>query len=198
MACRLWDSVVELDSVPPPVPSQAASPSIREASTTSNSTDEDFVDQLFTAFGAEDDMSDDLGAALPEPASVVSTEEKVHQRPDPELMERLSEALAVLPKEMQEQIVDRLIASITSTALFGGNGSATKAVDVIPDKPLEVVDTEEAAADVVIAQTPEEPGMPLAAATLASLLSYYSNMVKHSDGNSNSAVKTIPVIPCHA
>merc|ERR1712038_319188 len=35
--------------------------------------------------------------------------------PDPELMAKLSDALAVLPKEIQEMLVNRLISTITSS-----------------------------------------------------------------------------------
>ena len=177
--------------------------STRESSTATNMTDVDFVDQLFTVFGSDEEPAvpslmpamEDLPA--PEPVGSFSYHQpqtsNLGNRPDTDLMERLSEALAVLPKEMQEQIVNRLIASIMS------NKPTPERRSTVP--------ADEEADDVLPAPTPDDDdqviGMPLAAATLASLLSYYSNLVQEAKSNqdskhNSSAVKTIPVIPCHA
>ena len=50
-------------------------------------------------------------------------------------MDRLSEALAVLPKAMQEQIVERLIVAITTTDLY----TAPIPANVVP--PSQQADT---------------------------------------------------------
>jgi DNA polymerase III delta subunit len=110
-------------------------------------------------------------------------------RPDAELMDRLSEALAVLPKDMQEQIVNRLIDSILSNAM--PVTTTTRAV-IVPSKHDDEDQTPQA-----VATPANDLGMPLAAATLASLLTYYSNLVKNNTVN-EKPVKTLPVIPCHA
>jgi len=170
-----------------PLPSPQTS--MRVTSNTSTMTDTDFVDQLFDVFGADAEQAD----VMPEPAQVSSFHRgqpplKPDNHPDAELMDRLSEALAVLPKDMQHQIVNRLIASITSN-LVATTTSTTKDIVVVPPKM-----------DDAVPQTPDF-GMPLAAVTLASLLSYYSNLVKENQAdtpNQPTVVKTIPVIPCHA
>lgn len=174
------------------VPIPSPTPSARVSSSASNMTDSDFVDQLFDAFGEND--GDDM--ALPEPAVVTSGPSyPMDNRPDPRLMDRLSEALAVLPKGMQEQIVNRLIANITSNSLVGnGDQSTVSSMPKHDDDDMEHV--------VLAQQTPDEEviGMPLAAATLASLLSYYSNLVKDKQDRdaSKPTVKPIPVVPCLA
>jgi HSF-type DNA-binding len=122
-------------------------------------------------------------------------------RADPELMDRLSEALAVLPKEMQEQIVERLIAAITTTDIFAAPSN------IVPYRKQQQSEssTDDASGDEDQAS---EVGMPLAAATLAALLSHYSEQVKkhlpptsasaNKDKVARSGVKSIPVIPVHA
>ncbi|CAB9504019.1 Heat stress transcription factor [Seminavis robusta] len=136
-------------------------------------------------------------------------------RADPELMDRLSEALAVLPKAMQEQIVERLIAAITTTDLY----TAPMPANVVPagqqgessamedDKSVASKDDQEKSSPAAVG----EIGMPLAAATLAALLGHYSEQVKKQRSSSPSSscsankskasrtgVKDIPVIPVHA
>merc|ERR1711862_506124 len=183
----------------PPAPE----PLERETSTVS---DEDFVDKLFTVFAnPEDSLLDPMveeqptPVVLPKQESILpdialskpkEVEEKFEPnkqrkgRPDPELMERLSDALAVLPKEMQESIVERLISSITTTELL-------PTPELKEDKAEELHQSVEQQIG-----SPVPPAMPLAAATLAALLSHYSAVVKESKTNSN--VKPIPVIPVHA
>ena len=188
-------------------------PTSRESSTDTNLTDTDFVDQLFTVFGDEGKqpssstktMEEELPA--PEPVGSFSypplnTSSTTDNRPDSELMERLSEALAVLPKDMQEQIVNRLIASIVSTNNKPMSITTTRSTVPSDEDATAITDDDKAL------QTPETDviGMPLAAATLASLLSYYSNLVQETKAHQqqhdskHSAVKaSIPVaIPCHA
>lgn len=102
------DSIVFPGVASLPVPDEAVSarpaPSTptRETSTTSQVSDNDFVDDLFDAFAA---------GVIPEPSPVKVT---VNQ-PDPELMKRLGDALMLLPHGTQVMIVDRLVAAITGT-----------------------------------------------------------------------------------
>jgi hypothetical protein len=97
----------------------------RETSACSELSDQGFVDQLFTAFKTEDFEFDEMEQnvdAVPPSSSTCSNPTKDNNnnvnvnvnRPDPALMERLSEALAMLPRDIQELIVDRLIQAITS------------------------------------------------------------------------------------
>jgi hypothetical protein len=90
---------------------------------------DDFVDELIASFG------DESMEVFPEP--VLSMNPTAHfpyddseneilenkllshspehlNAPDPELISRLSEALTILPRDMQELLVNRLIATITS------------------------------------------------------------------------------------
>jgi hypothetical protein len=187
-----------------PIPPQQ--PPTRASSTASNMTDSDFVDQLFDVF-ARDEPEETLPEPVVVPSATPITRHYNDNRPDPQLMERLSEALAVLPKSMQEQIVNRLIDNITSTAVT----TKEPAVSVPGYNQMENDDDDDDDYDmmdqVVLAHQPQTPEhkaieMPLAAATLASLLSYYSKLVKEQqeeDGKAHKpAVKPIPVIPCHA
>jgi HSF-type DNA-binding len=190
-------------------------------------SDDNSADRVFNEFEAEDALIDlchnsdeimeDTTAAhlLPDPStgqaplaapfeplpgtSTISREVRRKDRADPELMDRLSEALAVLPKSMQEQIVERLIAAITTTDLFASSSARKEQIAVETEQEsISLSDDEEG----TNANTPEV-GMPLAAATLAALLSHYSAQVKKSkesskDNASRSGVKSIPVIPVHA
>jgi len=124
--------------------------------------------------------------------------------PDIELMNRLSEALSVLPRNMQELIVERLVSAIMNTvSMDKAFGVATPpktapTTNLVPnEKPMPAKVSPSLLIDVNsnIETTPDALiGMPLAAATLAALLSHYSSQVKAQ----NDLQKTIPVIPVHA
>ena len=196
-------------------------PAARESSIDSNMTDNDFVDQLFTVFAGGSDEGTTppvTGEALQdfsfEPAESTPTRQthvsrRNSNRPNEELMDRLSEALADLPKEMQEQIVNRLIASITAGTIVDAAVTPEKAEasQVPSDEASSISSNNDETQSVVPAQTSFKDqkviGMPLAAATLASLLSYYSDLVQATKASrdakhASSGVKSIPVIPCHA
>jgi len=210
---------------------------IRETSQTSDLSDQGFVDTLFTAFKGEDEDNDDvMGDVInlaegpdvdtdsmklnespwlnssPLSASTSSLDDDndtIKQRPRYELMNRLSDALSLLPREIQELIVDRLIQAITSPkeireclqvteALKDVVATATATTASLPtsvplspkrrsavsyDESAMMTDDERstAAASVVPASTQTtpsvkpvpNPSLPLAAATLAALLSQY-------------------------
>jgi hypothetical protein len=175
----------------------------RETSNTSEITDAEFVNQLFTTFN--DDQSDDeLPFSLD--SSILSSDpvlmppiEPVRaiindNRPDPELMQRLGDALMLLPRETQEMIINRLIKAITST-----DGLDNAITDT-----MECVEKTNSAAVVVEDKLPMTPepvseatvSTPLAAATFAALMRHYS---QHMHGKCQKNVpKSIPVIPVHA
>ena len=111
----------ELDSLP--LPARVPFFSRQDSSM----SDSEFVDQLFTAFNEEDFLEE---STLPD------NNTSNNNRPDPKLMKRLSDALELLPKSIQELIVDRLISSITSgidavvkEATNGGKALPTTADD---------------------------------------------------------------------
>ena len=122
------------------------------------------------------------------------------QRPDPQLMERLAEALSVLPKQMQEQIVERIISAITTSnlSLFpphnnkntGEEGHDGVPTNVVPHSSSKSID------DSLLPDDYDEEGCSTttsashsthrqqhhhhsrAAATLAALLDHYSAEIK--------------------
>jgi heat shock transcription factor 2 len=203
---------------------------LRETSQTSDLSDEGFVDTLFTAFKGDEDGDDVMGDVIDLAAGpdidtesmklndspwlnsspfADSTSEDAgvkKQRPRAELMNRLSDALSLLPREIQELIVDRLIQAITSPKEIReslqvtealkdvvSNATADRLPTSVPQSPRHVAsscddsalmtddDRSTAAASVVPALSPTtpspksvpNPSLPLAAATLAALLSQY-------------------------
>ena len=114
-------------------------------------------------------------------------------------MKRLSDALELLPKNMQEMIVNRLIAAITSTDFLTDvkdNSEQKKVAAAGKALPQAMVQVEEEAQE-----QPQQTTMPLAAATLAALLHHYTTHIKELSGSSpgkKQLQKTIPVIPVHA
>jgi hypothetical protein len=177
-----------------------------------SSADLEFVDQLFTAFHEDEDVADWLiahndqamndveGMALPNEGN----------RPDPELMRRLSDALQLLPRDIQEMIVNRLIEAITSTEGLD--------LPIVPESPATATPTPPtysampAACKMDVkkvasaAKSPSQQPLPLAAATLAALLHHYSSQIKESSSSpqptklqtSKKNINTLPVIPVHA
>mmetsp|Transcript_573 Transcript_573/g.815 ORF Transcript_573/g.815 Transcript_573/m.815 type:complete len:447 (+) Transcript_573:159-1499(+) len=173
----------------------------RETSQSSQLSDDAFVDQLFTAFGNEDPL--DLEETL------VSTEDKKpnvfeNNRPDPALMDKLSDALTVVPKDVQEMIVDRLVNAITSSDSMSKNLEAatalSKAAKVDASNVIESVEQE--CPGIMQAASQENQhqkvaaAMPLAAATLAAMLSQYGSHAK--EGKIGIQQKSLPIIPIHA
>jgi len=202
---------------------------MRQTSQTSDLSDQVFVDTLFTAFKGEDEDSDDVMgdvidlAAGPDvdtesmklndspwlnssplsdsTSDLDSLDDATQQPPRAELMNRLSDALSLLPREIQELIVDRLIQAITSPKEIREHLQVSEALKAtteslptsVPQSPRRstasfddsamMTDDERstAAASVVPALTPAtlstnpvpNPSLSLAAATLAALLSQY-------------------------
>ena len=182
------------DVTPPSIPSPMHVSEDREVSNTSELSDDGFVDQLFTAFKTEEFEFDETESVLP------INDKVMDNRPRPELMEKLSDALSLLPRDIQEMIVDRLIEAITSPKQIQESIFASKCLDTIkgtgakallpstvPQSP-EYKDQEEAS---------KNPSIPLAAATLAALLSQYGQVQKGGK-QQQQAHKTLPVIPVHA
>lgn len=121
-------------------------------------------------FGAEEEVLEVGAAVMPN-----------DNKPDAVLMERLSEALMLLPREIQEIIVEKLIDAITSSSLPG------KKVSTHAEKIPHSVD--ESAEE-------DETALPLAASTLAALLQHCGAQL--SGKTLKSLEKSIPVIPIHA
>lgn len=179
-----------------------------------SSSDMEFVDQLFNAFHEGEDVADWLMAHNDQVMSDDDTFGLANEknRPDPELMRRLSDALQLLPRDIQEMIVNRLIEAITST-----EGLALPIISESPATaalapPTAVAPSISPKADIKKgAAAPKSPSqqqqpLPLAAATLAALLHHYSNQIKESASSSQPTklqaskknINTLPVIPVHA
>lgn len=193
------EGVDSLALIPPaPMPFEES----RESSLDSN----EFVDQLFAAFHEDDGLLVSIDGSAStwderNTAPVDAIPAVISNRPDPELMQRLSDALELLPKETQGMIIDRLITAITSTDFLAS---------VISSDPKKLAGSSKAPPKVE-EQLPPQP-TPLAAATFAALLQHYTNQLKESNsrrngGSSSEAAqssakkqlqKTIPVIPVHA
>lgn len=173
-------SAMDLDSFPLPPSIPSPMPLVDRTSTSSTElSDEGFVDQLFTAFKTEDYV--DFFEAEPLTDSRDETD-KDSNRPSPELMNRLSDALSALPRDIQELIVDRLIQAITSPK-------------EIQEKIAAVTQKDEAKStiQVVPSKDPKQiANLQLAAATLAALLSQCSGETKQQ-----SHTKAL-LIPVHA
>jgi hypothetical protein len=180
-------------SVPEPVRIGSTSP------VSSTATDNEFVDSLFDVFSQDLDVEllDDV--VMEEQASLPSVSSKVndaYDHPDPELMRRLGDALMLLPKEIQEMIVDRLIAAIMNTDI-AANKTAVAAVEEEVHKFEEAIPVTEEDCDVEEMKPKErrmETRLPLAAATLAALLHHYSTEFA---AKSHQKHNRIPVIPVH-
>lgn len=198
----------EMDIPAPEMPSpMPLSPESSNATELTQISDNEFVDQLFTAF-KEDEVEEVYEEAfkldapleaplLALPPVVASKIEYYKNGPDQELMTRLGDALMLLPKETQEMIVDRLIAAITSTdSLENVSWNPVASLKEAPAKPAKVVSMK--LPPSAVPQSPpdmQEAQLPLAAATLAALLHHYSAQLKGK--SPHSMEKTIPVIPVH-
>ena len=177
------------DPVPlsnPEVPPVPVTSSMARETSEGEVSDTDFVNQLFTAFEEGDD-----GLLPLEGDSQTSQVPPNSSNPDPELMRRLGDALAVLPRGVQEMIVERLIKSITSTDFVESCVQQAATVEDIADSSV-VSHTEEA----TICDKSVVNAVPLAAATFAALLQHYTTQVQGK--NVKNISKTLPIIPAHA
>lgn len=179
-------TAMELDAFPLPPSMPSPMPVVdRTCSSSSELSDEGFVDQLFTAFKTEELVEFDEGETLPDAPSSSSSSEN---RPRPELMNRLSDALSALPREIQELIVDRLIHAITSPTNIQEN------LAILSKTVSEKQQKEQAQPPVSPTKDPKQiANLQLAAATLAALLSQCGGEAGLQDAHSKALL-----IPVHA
>jgi HSF-type DNA-binding len=218
-------SSMELDEmIALPVPSMPSVPVphgvVRETSTSTQGSDLAFVDTFFTSF--KDEPANDFDdvfiqdadvpphfSHLPTTSTARETTEQysINERPDPELMKRLGDALMLLPRDTQEMIINRLIAAITSADFISNISSSSSSANNEVSQQ-QIIEGKAIVQDVV-ADAPqtsdeeEKAPYPLAAATLAALLKHYSSQLQRGETsastNKNGPVaKSIPVIPVHA
>lgn len=181
---------MELDdtfALPPSIPSPM--PVVDRTTSSSELSDEGFVDQLFTAFKTED-FDFDESETIPK-----SSDEKETNRPRPELMNKLSDALSVLPRDIQELIVDRLVQAITSPKEIQENISAANALTQVDKKDEASAVPATTTTTMAPTKDPKQiANLQLAAATLAALLSQCGGELKQPKDSHN---KTL-LIPVHA
>jgi HSF-type DNA-binding len=180
-------------------------PLSREQSNSSEITDAEFVNQLFTTFN--DDQSDDDDLPFSMDSSLLSSDPilmpaiepvkipTIDNRPDPELMQRLGDALMLLPRATQEMIINRLIAAITSTE--GLDSAITDTINVVENKSRAAVVVEDKVPPTPEPTSETSVSTPLAAATFAALLRHFAQQQGHGKCQKN-VPKSIPVIPVHA
>lgn len=199
-----------------------------ESSVASNlMMDQNFADSFLNFKDDDDEGLIDVGFLNPDPDPINSSagylEDENNNQPRVELMNRLSDALSLLPREIQELIVDRLIQAITSPKEIRESLQVTEALQ-------EVVETTTAAASNIPMSVPQSPrhqagscddsammmddasvvpatvdtspahkpvpnpSLPLAAATLAALLSQYG---KNPQCTAAVVAATNTLIPVH-
>jgi len=161
-------SSMDLDELmPPSIPSPM--PVDRTTSAGSSElSDEGFVDELFTAFKTEEFEFDDE-ESFPD--------QKQTNRPEPELMNRLSDALSGLPRDIQEMIVERLIQSITAPKEIQENIKAAKCLKetMVASKGGGKALPSSMTSKHKSVEPDQVMALPLAAATLAALLAQYGD-----------------------
>lgn len=161
----------------------------RSISGNSNATDDAFVDELFNAFE---------GITEVVPPEIMDSDDDIDMKevtqdpnaPDPALMNKLSEALTVLPQDIQELLVNRLIATITSSDALKSHLDS-----VCSNPPPKTLESKSEENRCRLDQS-AEMALPLAAATLTALIAQYSSAMKKGKIPVNTT--SIPVIPIHA
>eukprot|EP00542_Grammatophora_oceanica_P018981 CAMPEP_0194049292 /NCGR_PEP_ID=MMETSP0009_2-20130614/30229_1 /TAXON_ID=210454 /ORGANISM="Grammatophora oceanica, Strain CCMP 410" /LENGTH=395 /DNA_ID=CAMNT_0038695405 /DNA_START=99 /DNA_END=1286 /DNA_ORIENTATION=- len=165
----------------------------------SNVSDEDFVNHLFTTFGNEDTTMDGWLDEVPPPSTTgQSSQDSNDDGVDAKLMKRLRDALKLVPRDMQEMIVDRLVTAITSTEGLDKSGMSMMGPNKarVPIQSGKVGPTS-TTPPAVAQQQPQVP-VTLAAATMAALLKQYTDAVG-KESEKKPALKALPpVIPIHA
>ncbi len=189
----------------PPEPVSSSS----QTKPTTDPEEQAFVDELFNSFGedmAMEEIVPDLTLSTVSATSSPALSPVKHEddaflnlqhpnAPDQKLMSNLSDALAVLPKDMQELLVNRLIATITSSdSLKSHLDSVTKEKsDKSTIQPMPKAELEKK--QFVTPEQNPEIALPLAAATLTALMTQFSSAMKDK---ACVKPKSLPVIPIHA
>jgi heat shock transcription factor 2 len=158
-----------------------------------DSSDEKFVNDLFHSF--DSDISDSDHSSTPSVheeysssvPTAVATPEKIPERdttcnaPDQKLMCKLTDALASLPKNTQETLVNRIINTITKAQKDSAAISSEQKRSKEVKKPRDQIN--------------DESDLPIAAATLSALITQCSAAMKD---RTLMKQKSLPVIPMHA
>ena len=170
-------------------------------------SDEAFVDELFNAFGDDMEIIPDSISCSSVSVSPVQTPLKDEMTcasstasstdsnaPDEKLMHNLSDALTLLPKDIQELLVNRLISTITSSDALKSHLDSLDSTTVEKKEPTPM--PKECATQCFSMEQNPDVALPLAAATLTALMTQFSVAMK--DKKNPVLNKSLPVIPIHA
>jgi hypothetical protein len=118
--------------------------------------------------------------------------------PDQAMMNKLSDALTVLPKDVQEMLVNRLISTITSPETMKSHMDAVCAEK--ERASLTSLMATEAASKALLEQQHNDVVLQTASATLTALLTQFSVALKDKETQKRlvNTNKTLPVITVHA
>jgi hypothetical protein len=160
-----------------------------------NSFDQDFLTDLFG-----DNLDDELSfleSAIPDQMPSMDTpavekpsiEKPVLSHPDPQLVKKLHDSLALLPPHLQELFVERMVASICRPESFKHQVEAVTAL------AGAAVEEARSRASNGGSETKEKPelAVPLAAATLGAFLTQYGSAVKNHPSNEDKRPSIVPM-----
>ena len=168
----------------------------------------DFVDELFNAFATEEGQP----SSQQHQQQVMMMENP--NKPDAELMKRIEDSLSTIPKTMHEMVANRLIDAIAEgNKDISACSSSSLSSSISPNAAMAIKkeDTHAAAADVVpeagtsSTSSSSTIPLPLAVATLKTILADYGLKVESCGSNSEDAMvhrrmsnKSLPLVPMHA
>merc|ERR1712003_251020 len=161
-------------------------PPSRQESESSDISDDAFVDELLNSFQDDNDdeldllpdpiLSDDdvmLSETLLEKENTTQQSTQINSNaPDPKLMNELSGALTVLPKDVQEMLVNKLIGTITSSDALKSH------LDAVTSSSNTEDSTDKKGNKSILTADKPDVTIPLAAATMSAILSQYSDLMK--------------------
>lgn len=171
----------------------------RQESSCTNVSHDTFMEQMLGTLEDELDilpdtiLSDEIAdAVLETPQKEAQASSPDHQlplnAPDPELMKQLSTALSVLPHKVQEMLVNRLIATITSPDALKSH------IDASAESYAEVEPKVKTPPEIISNQN-TELALPMAVAALGAILSQCSATSLNKE---KIVHRSLPVIPMHA
>lgn len=206
------------ENIFPSVPSLGAASCSRQASMAGS--DGAFVDDLF-AFNEEgllDGPTEDETTTNGE--KVAATAQSGNVAPDPKLMKELTDALTLLPREMQDTLVNRMISTIMGTgpdslrSQLKPNGGSSAASAPAPmasraasPKPMAVVESDEKVATpadalerktVVVAASPDKNDENKSEIAIQIDSAMFNSLVKHlakTQEGKGAAGKTDKILP---
>jgi hypothetical protein len=169
----------------------------------------DFVDELFHAFATEEEGQP---SSQQQPQQVVVMENP--NKPDAALMKRIEDSLSTIPKTMHEMVANRLIDAIAegNKDISACSSSSLSSSSISPNAAMAIKKEDTpASADVVpeagtsSTSSSSTIPLPLAVATLKTILADYGLKVESCGSNSEDAMvhrrmsnKSLPLVPMHA